>query len=109
MGLKSKDECYTTYAEAKKIIDYLISESVLTKDMKIWLPFDNGLSNLYKYLKHLRYKTILSNLEIGLDFYNYEPYEWYDIIITNPPFSKRTKLLKRMFSFKKPFVILQGT
>jgi hypothetical protein len=47
-------------------------------------------------------------LELGLDFYYYEPKEW-DLIITNPPFSNRTNLFKRLLDFNKPFIILQPT
>ena len=53
------------------------------------------------------YNVMLSNLENGLDFYDYEPEKW-NLIITNPPFSERSKLLKRLVSFGKPFIILQA-
>lgn len=104
----AKDECYTTKAESDKLVKYLIENNLIDKSKIIWLPFDNELSNLYKSLKEKGYKTTLSNLELGLDFYTYEPKEW-DLIITNPPFSGRTNLMKRLLSFKKPFIILQAT
>ena len=108
MGYKSKDECYTTYIESLKIINYLIENQKINKNMIVWLPFDNELSNIYKVLKEKEFNITISNLEIGLDFYNYEPEKW-DLIITNPPFSGRTNLMKRLMSFDKPFVILQAT
>lgn len=104
----AKDECYTTRAESDKLISYLEKNKLINKDMVIWLPFDNELSNIYKSL-HLRdYKTTLSNLELGLDFYTYEPVKW-DIVITNPPFSGRSDLMKRLISLDKPFIILQAS
>jgi 16S rRNA G966 N2-methylase RsmD len=103
------DECYTTNAESDKIVKYLIEKGVLKKEMKIWLPFDNELSNLYKSLKKMwGGYIILSNLEIGLDFYNYTPNE-FDLIFSNPPFKNRTNLFKRLHQINKPFIILQAT
>lgn len=104
----ARDECYTTAAESNKLVDYLTQNNLIDKKSIIWLPFDNELSNIYKALKTSGYTTILSNLELGLDFYNYEPKQW-DIIISNPPFSNRTQLMNRLLSFGKPFIILQGT
>ena len=111
MGKKAKDECYTSYCEAAKLARFLIeNHAFLTPfEKKIWLPFDNELSNIYKALHDAGFKNlILTNLEAGLDFYIHEPKEW-DLIITNPPFSDRTQLFRRLLSFKKPFVILQAT
>lgn len=102
------DEAYTTRAESDKLVDYLIQNRIINNDMVIWLPFDNELSNLYKSLNHHHIKVTLSNLEMGLDFYLYEPKHW-DMIITNPPFSNRSQMMNRLLSFDKPFIVLQPT
>jgi len=104
----SGDECYTTKAEARKLVDYIIRMKLVNKNSIIWLPFDNEYSNIYKSLNESGFKITLSSLELGLDFYIYQPQKW-DIIITNPPFSKRTQLMNRLLSFSKPFIILQAT
>ena len=102
------DECYTSRAESDKVVDYLIDNNILQKYKNIWLPFDNEISNIYQALKS-RYNgnIILTNLEMGIDFYNYEPDE-YDLILTNPPFKGRTNLFNRLHQLNKPFVILQA-
>jgi|SRR5690554_4082835 len=102
------DECYTTTCESEKLVDFIIKNNLIGKDKIIWLPFDNEYSNIYRALKKNGFKTTLSNLELGLDFYLYEPEHW-DIIVTNPPFKGRTKLFDRLYSFGKPFIILQAT
>ena len=103
------DECYTTHAESDKIIDYLIDKNILTNNLIVWLPFDNEYSNIYKSLNNKwNGKIIMSNLEMGLDFYNYQP-EKFDIILSNPPFKGRTNLFKRLHDLDKPFIILQAT
>ena len=41
------------------------------------------------------------------DFYDYSPpADSYDIIITNPPFTKKNLTLQRLFSLNKPFMVL---
>jgi hypothetical protein len=102
------DECYTTSAESEKLVLFLEKNNSINKNMIIWLPFDTERSNIYKSLHDKGYTTLLSSLEHGQDFYEYEPQKW-DIIISNPPFSDRTSLLKRIITFDKPFIILQGT
>jgi hypothetical protein len=102
------DECYTTSAESDKLVNWIFENNVIDTSTKIWLPFDNELSNVYKSLKKYTDNLILSNLEMGLDFYNYKPDD-YDIIISNPPFKNRTNLFKRLHQLNKPFIILQAT
>ena len=46
-----------------------------------------------------------SSLNEGKDFFRYEPEKW-DILVSNPPFSKKNEVLKRAFSFQKPFALL---
>lgn len=105
----AKDECYTTSAESDKLVDFLLETEAVSLDTKIWLPFDTELSRIYLSFKAKGFKNLIrTSLAEGLDFYHYEPEEW-DIIISNPPFSGRTQLLRRLFGFGKPFIILQGT
>lgn len=104
----ARDECYTTYNEAEKMVRYIDQKGIVSKDNIIWLPFDNEFSNIYKALTKYGYYVVMTNLENGQDFYLYQPEQW-DIIITNPPFSGRTKLMNRLMSFDKPFIILQAT
>ena len=48
---------------------------------------------------------VRSSLQEGQDFFEYEPNEW-DLIVSNPPFSLKDKVLERLYSFNKPFAIL---
>lgn len=50
-------------------------------------------------------RVICSHIDEGKDFFEYEPEKW-DIMISNPPFSKKDKVLERAFSFNKPFALL---
>lgn len=96
---KTDNELYTPFYAVDPIIKYL------PKDKIIWCPFDEEWSAFYTRLKELGYKTIRSSLKDGQDFFKYEPSSW-DIIISNPPFSIKDKIIKRLYSFDKPFAVL---
>lgn len=96
---KEDNELYTPYYAVDHIIKYL------PKDKIIWLPFDCEWSSFYQRLKEEGFNVVRSSLQEGQDFFEYEPDEW-DIIVSNPPFSLKDKVLKRLYSFNKPFAIL---
>lgn len=74
----------------------------------IWLPFDTEESKYYTILKQKGFAVVRSHLNDGKDFFTYEP-EQYDIIISNPPFSKKLEIMERIaFELKKPFVLLMN-
>lgn len=75
------------------------------KDKIIWCPFDEEWSAFYKRLKEEGYNVVRSSLKDGQDFFTYEPDKW-DIIVSNPPFSNKDKVLERLYLFEKPFAIL---
>lgn len=96
---KTDNELYTPFYAVDPIIKYL------PKDKVIWCPFDEKWSAFYIRLKELGYKTIRSSLKDEQDFFKYEPSSW-DIIISNPPFSIKDKVIDRLYSFNKPFAVL---
>jgi len=77
------------------------------KDKIIWCPFDKEESNIVKVLKKYGYKVINTHIETGQDFLTFEPDFEFDIMISNPPFSKRTKFFQKINSYNKPFIMLQ--
>ena len=51
------------------------------------------------------YQVVRSSLAEGQDFFSYEPEQW-DIMISNPPFSKKDDVLQRAYELGKPFALL---
>lgn len=96
---KEDNELYTPFYAVDHIIKYL------PKDKIIWLPFDCEWSAFYQRLTEEGFKVTRSSLQGGKDFFEYEPEEW-DLIVSNPPFSLKDKVLERLYSFDKPFAIL---
>ena len=95
----SGDEVYTPFYAVEPLSEFL------PKDKVIWCPFDEEWSAFYQYFKENGYKVIRSSLSDGQDFFSFEPDKW-DILVSNPPFSKKDEVLKRAFSFQKPFALL---
>jgi hypothetical protein len=98
---KKDDELYTP--------DYLIYPIIkyIKKGITIWCPWDTRESNFVKIFNEMNYQCINSHSENGQNFFSYEPDEW-DIIISNPPFSKKLKVFERLWQLNKPFAILMA-
>lgn len=88
---KRDNELYSPFYIVERIAKYL------PKDKAIWCPFDEEWSAFYRRLKELGFTVIR--------IFTYEPSEW-DIVVSNPPFSVKDKVLERLYSFNKPFAIL---
>lgn len=101
---KKNDEFYTP----KHIVEELLKIIKISKNKIIWCPFDTEESNFVKVFTKKGYKVIFSHIKEGKDFYKYQPKKW-DIIISNPPFSKKRILIEKCMSFKKDFVLLYGS
>lgn len=88
----------------------------------VWMPFDKQdsefvlyfkdktFANYYEGWKVAEYKVNIefSHIDYDQDFFKYEPKRW-DIAISNPPFSRKLDVFKRLNSFKKPFTMVMNT
>jgi len=99
---QENNECYTRKIEADKLARYIYIYKIVDINSKIWLPFNDYESNIYKALKEIGYKNLIAT---DTDFY--ETKIDYDIIISNPPFSKRSRLFTKLMEINKPFILLQ--
>lgn len=97
------DEVFTPFYAVEPLLKYI------SKDKVIWCPFDEEWSAYYQMFTENGYKVIRSSLIDGQDFFTYKPEEHYDIIVSNPPFSKKDKILKRLDELGKPFAVLLPT
>lgn len=101
---KKDDEWYTTAED----VFFFIKNVKISKNKIIWCPFDTKESNFVKVLKKEGYKVVFSHISEGKDFYKYEPKKW-DIIISNPPFNKKERIIKRIIELgSKPFALIFG-
>ena len=94
------DECYTPIEGVLPILKYI------PKDKIIWCPFDTEESHFVKEISKTN-KVIKSHIGEGKDFFEYEPEEW-DILISNPPFTRKLEVLERLYKLNKPFAMILG-
>ena len=97
---KASDEVYTPDYAVKPILKFLKPGSV------IWCPFDTEDSEYVKIFKEAGYKVIYSHIDNGQNFFEFEPKEDYDVIISNPPFSIKDDILRRLNELDKPYAML---
>lgn len=100
---KESDEVFTPVYAVKPIIKHILK--TFDKDTIIWCPFDEKDSNYVIELKKAGYGVIATHINTGQDFFEYEP-EQYDLIISNPPFSLKDQVLKRLDELNMPFAML---
>lgn len=96
----NNDECLTPDYAVVPIVEYI------PKDAIIWCPFDTQDSRFVKEIAKTN-KVEFSHIDMGQDFYKYEPEKW-DIIISNPPYTNKRKVFERCMDFNKPFALLMS-
>lgn len=101
---KESDEIFTPAYAVKPILKYMSTWD--TETSTIWCPFDKEDSEYVKLIQEANFKVIHSHIDEGKNFFTYEPEEYYDCIISNPPFSIKDDILKRLNELDKPFAIL---
>ena len=92
-NLKKNDEFNTPLGAWKDILQYVSPETDL------WLPFYND-GSCTDLLKSLDYKKVF---HVNLDFFVYNN---PGLIIDNPPWSKKQKIIAHLYEQTRPFALL---
>ncbi len=102
------DEVYTPFYAVDPLIEFIESYKARNNldKITIWCPFDEEWSAYVQTFKSKGCKVIATNLASDQDFFTYMPTESFDLIISNPPFSKKDEVLDRLYEINKPFAIL---
>ena len=96
---KNGDEQYTPRYAVSPLLEFIPSNKI------IWCPFDKEWSAFVSVLENNGNKVIYSHIDYGQNFFDYEPQKW-DILVSNPPFSKKDAVLRRAYELNKPFALL---
>ncbi len=83
-------------------IEEFIKKLEIKKGERIWSPFRGNIGNNVKTLKKLNVDVVDND---DIDFFDYEPKEW-DLILDNPPFSIKNRIVRRALGFKKPVILI---
>ena len=104
---KASDEVYTPAYAVKPLLKYI--SVYFDDDCTIWCPFDTQDSEYIKIFKKEGYNVIATHIddkEENHNFFEYEPSQSYDLIISNPPFSLKDDIIKRLYELNKPYALL---
>lgn len=96
---KKNDEYYTPSYAVHPVLEYLDVGST------IWCPFDTDESEFVKVLKDKGFKVIHTHIFDGTDFFTTDVPNC-DYIISNPPYSIKGEVFKRLYDIGKPFAML---
>jgi len=96
------DEWYTPPEAVRILIPWLKAKGY----SKILCPFDKEESNYVKVLTENGFDVTNSHIETGTDFFKINNLNEYDAIVSNPPFSKREKILWKLFKEGVPFAMI---
>src|SRR5574344_1585494 len=100
---KESDECLTPRYVVAPIIKYLKARNF----KKIWCPFDFEHSQYVRMLKNAGFEVINTHILGWGDFLQIDSSTLeFDCIVSNPPFSIKDKILKKLYEIGKPFAIL---
>lgn len=98
------DNCLTPYYAVDPLLEFLTDKSKI-----IWCPFDKPDSNFVTMLTDKGFEVTYGHIETGQDFFKYEaPPDNVQCVVSNPPFSKRNAIFKRLFEFNIPFALVMN-
>ena len=95
------DEFYTPSYAIQPILKYIPRGSV------VWCPFDTADSLFVQELTGHGCNVVHTHISDGQNFFNIEVPEC-DYIVSNPPYSVKGNVLRRLFEIDKPFAMLVG-
>lgn len=103
---KASDEVYTPEEAVIPLIKHLqLFQEENQKKIVIWCPFDTEESNYTIVLRKAGFEVIATHIDNGQNFFYYEPAQ-YDVIVSNPPFSIKDDIIKRLYELNKPYAML---
>ena len=93
------DEWYTPSWAVVPLMKYI------PRNTTVWCPFDKFDSAFVQVLGANGIHAVYSHIDNGEDFFTMKVPEC-DYIVSNPPYSRRDDVLRRLFEIGKPFAML---
>lgn len=107
---KNNIEAYTPKYAVEIVIPYLKKlQETKRGRLVIWCPFSKENHNFPILFKREGFNVIFTHFDPlkkeGQDFLTFKPTFDFDIIVDNPPFKNKTKFVKKVFEYNKPFAL----
>jgi hypothetical protein len=100
------DEFYTPRYAIRPIIQHIRMR--FKEGARIWCPFDTEQSRFVELLREEGFTVHHSHIDDGGDFFSLVHSVEADLIISNPPYSRKTEVLEALFKQGVPFAMLVG-
>lgn len=71
----------------------------------VWCPFDKKESEYVRVLSRYGFSVIYGHIQTGQDFFQASVPDC-DYIVSNPPYSLKGEVIKRLYEIEKPFAML---
>ena len=95
------------YYSPQNVVDMIVPYVNRGGYSKIWCPFDKAESKFVTTFQDLGYEVVYGHIDEGQDFFTYfEPQG--DIVVSNPPFSKRDSIFERLYLWDIPFALVMN-
>ena len=102
-----KNVAYDEYYSPENVV-YMILPYIIKSGYKnIWCPFDKYDSNFVKIFMDYNLNVNFGHIENGQDFFKYDK-PLGDIIVSNPPFSKRDQIFEKIYAWDFPFALVMN-
>lgn len=98
---RKNDEWFTPRSAVDLILPFVRPTA------RVWCPFDTENSEFVRAFRERGNDVIATHISTGGDFFKIEPPPC-DAIISNPPYSLKTKVFERLFEIGRPFAMLVG-
>ena len=96
---RKNDEYFTPSCAVYPIMKYLKAGTT------VWCPFDTKDSEYVRVLSRHGFNVIYGHIQTGQDFFQTDIPKC-DYIVSNPPYSLKGKIIKRLYEIGKPFAML---
>ena len=73
----------------------------------VWCPFDREDSEYVRVFSRNGFRVIYGHIQTGQDFFQVSVPDC-DYIISNPPYSLKSEVIKRLYEIGKPFAMLMN-
>ena len=97
------DEYYSPQNVVDMIVPYVLRKGY----KKIWCPFDKRDSKFVTTFDTLGLEVVNGHIETGQDFFEAKIPRG-EIVVSNPPFSKRDAIFTRLFEMNIPFALVMN-
>lgn len=97
------DEYFTPQNSVDMIVPYIKQGGYKS----IWCPFDKADSKFVTTFKDLGFEVTYGHIETGQDFFEYKEPQG-EILVSNPPFSKRDKMFEKLYEWDMPFALIMN-